>query len=255
MEGAGALFKGAASDVGEAADSTLSDAVDSCGLSFRADTLVATPKGEQTIGTLKVGQQVQAYNPATKTLSTQTVQQVFLNHDTDLIDVTLAVHPVAKQTKQQQVAVVSHGSHAPPVTFEVVHTTQKHPWLTTKGWITAGLLHLGDQVQQLGGATATVVALKVIHGAADMYDLTVSNVHTFAVGAEQFVVHNCGGDPPDGWVKDTYESNPLDSSSATKPTEFTHVNERGDTLAASFYEDTGELQVSWMDRLGQARTL
>lgn len=150
--------------------------------------------------------------------------------------------------------MVSHGSHAPPVTFETVHTTQKHPWLTARGWITAGQLHLGDQVRQLDGTTATVVALNVIHGTADMYDLTVSNVHTFAVGIGQFVVHNCGGNPPDGWVKDTYESDPLDSPSTTRLTEFTHVNWRGDTLTASFYEDTGELQVSWLDRLGQART-
>lgn len=41
MEGAGSLFKGAASDVGEAADSTLSDVAGGCGQSFRADTLFA----------------------------------------------------------------------------------------------------------------------------------------------------------------------------------------------------------------------
>jgi len=170
----------------------LSDAGGSCGLSFRADTPVATPNGEQKIGTLHVGEQVQSYNPTTKTVSTQVVQQVFINHDTDLIDVSLAVQPATKQTKPQQVAVVSHGSHAPPATTtEVVHTTQKHPWLTTKGWITAGQLRLGDQAQQLDGSTAAVVGLKIISGAASMYDLTVSNVHTFAVGDSQFVVHNC----------------------------------------------------------------
>ena len=41
MEGAGSLFKGAASDIGETADSTLSDVAGGCGLSFRADTLIA----------------------------------------------------------------------------------------------------------------------------------------------------------------------------------------------------------------------
>jgi len=139
-----------------------------------------------------VGQKVQAYNPLTKTTSLQTVQQVFLNQDTDRIDVTLAVHPAGSRTKPQQVAMVSHGSQGPPVQIETIHTTQKHPWLTTRGWIPAGHLHLGDQVQQLDGATATVVGLKLIAGTAAMYDLTVSNVHTFAVGNGQFVVHNCG---------------------------------------------------------------
>jgi hypothetical protein len=118
------------------------------------------------------------------------VQQVFINHDTDLMDVTLAVHPTSSPTKQQQVAVVSHGSHAPPVKREIVHTTQKHPWLTTNGWIIAGQLHLGNEVRLLDGATATVVGLKIIPGTASMYDLTVSNVHTFAVGVEQFIVPN-----------------------------------------------------------------
>jgi hypothetical protein len=120
------------------------------------------------------------------------VQQVFLNHDSDLIDVTLAIHPSGTRTRPQQVAVRSHGSHAPPVGMETVHTTQKHPWLTTRGWLVAGQLRLGDQVQLLDGATATVVGLKVLAGAAFMYDLTVSAVHTFAVGDGQFVVHNCG---------------------------------------------------------------
>jgi hypothetical protein len=142
---------------------------------------------------------VQAFNPATKTQSTQTVQNVFINHDTDLIDVTLALKPIAKSSKdvvagkkQQDVAVASHGSHAPPMSSkETIHTTQKHPWLTTQGWITAGNLHLGDQVLRLDGETAMVVALKVVPGEQNMYDLTVSNMHTFAVGVGQWVVHNC----------------------------------------------------------------
>ncbi len=38
---------------------------------------------------------------------------------------------------------------------------------------------------------ATVVATVVVLGAASMWDLTVSNVHDFAVGTGQFVAHNC----------------------------------------------------------------
>jgi RHS repeat-associated protein len=185
--------------------STTSDptALGCSGLSFAASTSVATPAGEQAIGTLNVGDLVQAFNPVTKTQSTQTVQNVFINHDTDLIDVTLALKPIAKASKdvvigkkQQDVAVASHGSHAPPVSSkETIHTTQKHPWLTTKGWITAGNLRLGDQVLRLDGETAMVVALKVVPGEQSMYDLTVSNVHTFAVGVGQWVVHNCTDNP------------------------------------------------------------
>jgi hypothetical protein len=158
------------------------------------------PPGPDLAGTLKVGDQVQAFDPTTKKPTTQTVQRVFINHDTDLMDVTLALDPVTKATKdvvvgikQQDAAVASHGSHAPPTSStEMIHTTQKHPWLTTKGWIKAGDLHLGDHVLRLDGTTATVTKLHVIPGEEDMYDLTVSNIHTFAVGAQQFVVHNVG---------------------------------------------------------------
>jgi len=89
--------------------------------------------------------------------------------------------------------VKSHGKHAPPT--ETIHTTEKHPWLTTKGWITAGELHLGDRVLRLDGSTGTIVALRVIPGEQDMYDLTVSNVHTFAVGISHYLVHNVNCNP------------------------------------------------------------
>src|SRR5262249_46605047 len=145
---------------------------------------------EKPINAVQPGDQVQAYDPATKKVSTQTVQQVFINHDNDLIDVTLAVNTQAKagqdaskSDKQQSADVASHGSQAPPsTTTETVHTTQNHPWLTTRGWIVAGELQVGDNVQQLDGTTATVVVLHIVPGVQDMYDLTVSNVHTFAVG-------------------------------------------------------------------------
>ncbi len=184
------------------AEKTIGQAAEACGLSFSADTLVATPNGEQTISTLNVGDHVQSYDPATKKVTTQTVQQVFINHDNDLMDVTLSVDSNAKattspvvNTKQHDAEVKSHGSLAPPATIqETVHTTQKHPWLTTtKGWIMAGELHIGDHVQRLDGTTATVVSLHVVPGVQDMYDLTVSNVHTFTVGNKQFIVHNSNG--------------------------------------------------------------
>ncbi|GCE13576.1 RHS repeat-associated core domain-containing protein [Tengunoibacter tsumagoiensis] len=174
-----------------------------CGLSFAAETPVATPDGEQRIDTLKPGDKVTAYDPATKQPSTQKVQQVFLNHDNDLIDVTLSATdqaPNAKETepntKQQDAEVKSHGSLAPPsAAAETVHTTQKHPWFTARGWVNAGDLKVGDQVQQLDGRTATITELHTVAGEQDMYDLSVSTIHTFAVGELQLVVHNCNEIP------------------------------------------------------------
>ncbi|MEO7003276.1 MAG: hypothetical protein ABI068_15795, partial [Ktedonobacterales bacterium] len=71
--------------------------------------------------------------------------------------------------------------------------TAKHPWLTVDHSFTqAGNLRMGEQVLRADGTTATVVAVRVVAGAAAMWDLTVSHVHTFTVGQDQFVVHNCG---------------------------------------------------------------
>ena len=76
---------------------------------------------------------------------------------------------------------------------EVIHTTANHPWLSADhGWLLAGDLHVGEPVRLLDGGTATVVALRTLPGVGPMWDLTLDSVHTFAVGATQAVVHNCG---------------------------------------------------------------
>jgi RHS repeat-associated protein len=184
-------------------------------LSFAAATLVATPGGEKPIAALKVGDQVTAYDPATGKTSTQTVQATFITHDTDLLDVTLRVpaHPASKKATPQSGATAQQaraGAHQTPAAAaaptatkasaansqdEVVHTTANHPWYTADhGWQLAGVLLVGEPVMREDGTTAVVVALRVVPGAARMWDLTVSNVHTFAVGTGEYVVHNnnCG---------------------------------------------------------------
>jgi hypothetical protein len=61
-----------------------------------------------------------------------------------------------------------------------------------RGWVQAGDLHVGEQVVRLHGSTNTVAAVRVVPGQADMYNLTVANDHTYAVGDDQAVVHNTG---------------------------------------------------------------
>ena len=43
----------------------------------------------------------------------------------------------------------------------------------------------------MDGSVAIVVALTPVRGTAPMWDLTVSQVHDFAVGNGAYVVHNC----------------------------------------------------------------
>jgi hypothetical protein len=156
---------------------------------------------------------VLAYDPATGKPSTQTVQHVWINHDHDLLDVALRLDTPPSQDaahdKAQRVATKAHGSQAPP-SDETIHTTDNHPWLTAdRGWVPAGELRLGERVVRLDGTTAAVVALTVRPGVADYYNLTVSVVHTYAVGAGQFVVHNCDSAKLGKNLVDSSEAKPI----------------------------------------------
>lgn len=79
--------------------------------------------------------------------------------------------------------------------METIHTTANHPWLTAdRGWVEAGQLQPGEAVVTLNGSSGTVAWVHTVPGQADMYNLTVANDHTYAVGDGQWVVHNtCGG--------------------------------------------------------------
>ncbi len=115
------------------------------GCSFTASTLVTTDQGKEPIGKLHVGEKVLAYNPETKQMEGQPILHVFLDHDNDLVDVTLTtVH------RTQQGRGVSRQS-------EVIHTNQKHPFLTReKGFLPVGQLKLGMHVRRADGTYGVV---------------------------------------------------------------------------------------------------
>jgi hypothetical protein len=121
------------------------------GQSFAQDTGVVLASGAVVpISQVKVGDQVEATDPATGQTSAQTVTAVWVNHDTDLMDVT----------------VTAGGGTS------TIHATQHHPFwdVTRHAWIDANQLQVGDQ-------------LTTTDGAGDMWDLTVANTHDFYVTA------------------------------------------------------------------------
>jgi hypothetical protein len=190
LKGAGSLIKGGATAVEDAskaaseAESTLASAAEegrsSCGLSFVSTTLVATAHGEQAIGTLEVGEKVWAYNPQTKKMELEPIQYIWLNHDNDLVDLTLT-------------ALVKNSDGKITQKSEVIHTNEKHPFLTQeKGFIPVSQLKPGMHVLEANGSYGIVARLVVVPGAMWMYNLTVAQDHTYAVGYEQWIVHNCG---------------------------------------------------------------
>jgi RHS repeat-associated protein len=153
-------------------------------LSFAPMTKVATSRGEKAIGSLHPGERVWAYNPKTHKMELEPVVHVWINHDNDLVDVTIASTIPAQHGKAAQ------------KTSEVVHTNQKHPFLTVeKGFVPVSQLRVGMHVMKAAGGAGTITMLKAIPGTMTMYNLEVAQDHTFTVGEGEWIVHNCAVGP------------------------------------------------------------
>ncbi len=173
MEGAGALAGKIGGDVEDGASSVLDDA----GCSFTPATPVTTDHGGQSIGTLKVGEKVLAYNPKTKKMELQPILHVWITQDNDLVNLTLTTHS-------------GHGNGAKLVS-EVIHTNKKHPFLTVeKGFLPVGQIKLGMHVVEADGQVGVITGWALVLGVMTMYNLEVAHDHTFTVGNAQWIVHN-----------------------------------------------------------------
>ena len=132
----------------------------SCGslsLSFAPTTKVATSQGEKAIGSLHPGERVWAYNTKTHKMELEPVVHVWINHDNDLIDVTIV-----------STIPASHGKAAQKAS-EVVHTNKKHPFLTVEqGFIPVSQLRIGMHVISASGEIATISMLKAVPGTMTM---------------------------------------------------------------------------------------
>ncbi|WP_093742803.1 polymorphic toxin-type HINT domain-containing protein [Streptomyces sp. DvalAA-14] len=175
--------------------------------SFTPDTPVLLADGTtKPIGNVKLGDKVQAADPETgKDQGTRPVTATFINHDNDLIDLTIQIGP---------------GHTA------VVHTTSKHPFWddTTHTWVPAGHLTPGHALETASNSHALVRAVRAVPGAAAMYNLTVNQLHTYYVlaGATPVLVHNCTVAASDHYVPSPEEAQkiiqnaPRGSSAAVK---------------------------------------
>ena len=168
-------------DVAEhAAEDVAAGAAEACGgLSFAFATKVAVSTGEQAIGTLKPGNQVWAYNQQTKKMELEVVRHLWITQDNDLVDLALTTKTTASKGKS---------AHQ---TTETVHTNKKHPFLTVeKGFLPVAQLKLGMHIVEAGGRVGVVTGWKSVPGVQTMYNLEVTQDHTYTVGIGQWVVHN-----------------------------------------------------------------
>ncbi|MFB7950157.1 polymorphic toxin-type HINT domain-containing protein [Kitasatospora phosalacinea] len=150
--------------------------------SFSPDTQVLMGDGTtKPIADLTAGDQVEAANPDTGVdQGARTVTATWINHDDDLVDLTV-------QT--------GDGTDQP------LHTTSKHPFwdATTHTWTPAAELAPGDELTTNTGTHVQVKAVVSTPGAADRYNLTVTELHTYYVlaGNSPVLVHNENGDACD----------------------------------------------------------
>ncbi|MET7684320.1 polymorphic toxin-type HINT domain-containing protein [Streptomyces sp. NPDC005423] len=145
--------------------------------SFSPATLVLMAHGKtKAIGKVKPGDQVEAADPHTgKHRGPRVVLAHLVHHDNDLIDLSIET--------------VSHHS-------AVIHTTSRHPFWddTDHTWVSAGQLKPGHVLKTASDGHVHVLAVRVRPGAADMFNLTVQQLHTYYVlaGATPVLVHNSG---------------------------------------------------------------
>ncbi|MEA2345348.1 MAG: hypothetical protein QOF63_3517 [Thermoanaerobaculia bacterium] len=140
---------------------TIATTVDPC---FPASTRVLTPRGWTTIAELGPGDEVLGYDAATGRTSVRHVTRR-LDHGLAAIwDVRIA------------------GSN------DVIATTAGHPFLTTRGWVTAQHLAAGDELVTIGG----LVQVERVQKSArcePVYNLHTTIDHTFIVQG-YVIAHN-----------------------------------------------------------------
>ena len=174
-----ATTRGAGEEVeAEAAEARTTPAPKGCSFAPATPVLLANGK-TKPIGHIRPGDKVEVADPKSgKHQGTHTVQHVWINHDNDLLDLTI-------RTKQGHTANF--------------HTTANHPFWddTTHTWVSAGKLHQGDALNTVTNGHAYVVTAQHTPGSARRWNLTVQQLHTYYVvaGGVPILVHNsCGPD-------------------------------------------------------------
>ena len=142
---------------------------------FAAGTEVATPDGLVPIENIKIGDLVMAYDEATG----QTVSK----------PVTALIRPLPKAVLD--VILIDAGG----VTERFVATAD-HPWLVLRGegqteWVQTLDLKSGDHIVTSDGRGVAFKGATPREGLAQTYNLEVADLHTFLVGEDGVVVHNC----------------------------------------------------------------
>jgi hypothetical protein len=154
---------------------------------------------KRPIAALTVGDRVWSADPNTGHTSAQPVQAVQVDHDTDLLDLTITnpfdvtstIHTTAKHPFYSPLRALPQTTG--DAVTELANTTTPTP-VDTQGWVNAADLHPGDQLATpFPDGTAHVASHTQVPGTADMWDLTIATTHTFYITTPTaaVLVHNC----------------------------------------------------------------
>ncbi|MBV2155147.1 ricin-type beta-trefoil lectin domain protein [Kitasatospora sp. SUK 42] len=142
--------------------------------SFTPDTPVLMADGStKPIGRIKVGDRVESADQTTaEDQGGRAVIATLVHDDEDLLDLTVTANGVTSTIK----------------------TTSNHPFwdATAQTWVPAGELTVGHVLTTDKGEPVTVTAVHSVDDRAQMYNLTVAQLHTYYVlaGTSPILVHN-----------------------------------------------------------------
>jgi RHS repeat-associated protein len=141
-----------------------------CGC-FVEGTAVATPEGLRRIEDIAVGDAVLAWNPETGETSPQTV--------------TALIRPEPKLIWRLEARDAGGET-------EVFEVTDDHPWYVEgQGWVETQGLRPGQRIETADDRGLTILDIARTDRVERTYNLTVGGPHTFLVGEDGAVVHNC----------------------------------------------------------------
>ncbi len=135
--------------------------------SFSADTVVLTDEGLLPIVELEVGDWVYGYDETTGEMAYYPITATWAHIDPTIVYLT--------------------------IDGEVIETTPSHLFYTDEGWVQAGELQIGEAILKADETYGFIQTSFTSQQPQWMYDITVGVVHTFFVGDEHWLVHNCNG--------------------------------------------------------------
>jgi hypothetical protein len=178
---AGAVISRISSKLAAGEQNVIRDVVESCplvGNSFAAGTLVLMADGtKKPIEQLKPGDMVMAGDPESGIERPEPVQRVIVGHG-------------LKHLYDIQVA------------DEMIEATYNHPFwvIETQSYVWAQDLVPGQHMLLADGRAPPITAISHHDEITTVYNLSIEDIHTFYVGQNAVLVHNCGGGLARGMV-------------------------------------------------------